>query len=265
MIYQAKERMLTAQDMQMRYLTFGQGSKPLVMIQGLNTRNIKGAALPLAWMYRSFAKDYRVYLFDRRENLGEYVTVRELAADIAAAMDHLGIANADILGVSQGGMIGQYLAIDRPDLVNKLVLAVTLSRNNATVKVVINNWIQMTRRNDIKGLVADMAEKMYSDAYIRRYRPLLPLLTVLQKPRDVPRFLTLAIACLTCDAYEQLEKIQCPVFVIGGRQDQIVSPEASEEIAEKLGCEIYLYPDLGHAAYEEARDFNARVLHFLKS
>ena len=50
-----------------------------------------------------------------------------MALDIAAAMDTLGIKNADIFGVSQGGMIAQYLAIDRPDLVNKLVLAVTLS------------------------------------------------------------------------------------------------------------------------------------------
>ena len=38
---------------------------------------------------------------------------------------------------------------------------------------------------------------------------------------------------------------------------------ASSEIAEKLGCEIYMYEKLGHAAYEEAKDFNQRVLDFL--
>lgn len=48
-------------------------------------------------------------------------------------MDALKIANADIFGVSQGGMIAQYLAIDRADLVNKLVLAVTLSKNNKSI------------------------------------------------------------------------------------------------------------------------------------
>jgi len=40
-------------------------------------------------------------------------------------MDELGISEADVIGVSQGGMIAQNLAIDRPELVNKLVLAVT--------------------------------------------------------------------------------------------------------------------------------------------
>ena len=109
------------------------------MIQGLNTNGIKGAAKPLAYMYRIFAKEYKVYLFDRRPNVQEGITVRDMAADIAAAMDVLGIEKADVIGVSQGGMIGQYLAIDRPDLVNKLVLAVTLSRNNETVEQVIND------------------------------------------------------------------------------------------------------------------------------
>lgn len=264
MIYHAKEQVLELQDVRMSYITFGRGKKPLVMIQGLSTRSIKGAAVSLAYMYRMFAKDYKVYLFDRRENIKGDITVRDLATDIAIAMEALDVKNADIFGVSQGGMIAQYLAIDRPDLVRRLVLAVTLSKNNETVKSVIKNWIEMTEQGKIKSLVADMATKMYSDSYVKRYRLFMPLLTVFQKPKNVPRFITLAKACLTCNAYDELDKIKCPVFVIGAVQDKIVSGEASKEIAEKLGCEIYMYEDLGHAAYEEAKDFNQRVYEFLE-
>ena len=263
MMYNAKELKLNIQDMQFDYMTFGTGTKPLVMIQGLNTRGIKGAALSLAYMYRIFAKEYKVYLFDRRPAVQEGITVRDMAADIAMAMDKLGITNADVFGVSQGGMIAQYLAIDRPDLVAKLVLAVTLSQNNDTVTHVVNSWIEMAERGAMKELVADMAEKMYSDAYVKRYRPFMPLLTILQKPKDVRRFVILAKACLTCNAYEALEKIKCPVFVLGGRQDKVVTGSASEEIAEKLGCRIHMYDRLGHAAYEEAKDFNQTVYDFL--
>jgi len=259
----AKQLHLEVGDMQAEYITFGNGTRPLMMIQWLNTRGIDGAAASLAYMYRIFAKDYKVYLFDRRSNIHEGITVRELASDIAAAMDALELKDADVFGVSQGGMIAQYLAIDRPDLVRKLVLAVTLSRNNDTVRNVIGSWIEMTERGDIKALVADMAEKMYSDTYLRKYRPLLPLLTIVQKPKDVPCFINLAKACLTCSAYDELEKISCPVLVIGGKQDKIVGENACEEIAEKLGCEIYAYDTLGHAAYEEAKDFNKRVYDFL--
>lgn len=265
MLYNAKEQTLTIENIQMDYITFGNGSKPLLMIQGLNTRDIKGSATMLSMMYRIFAKEYKVYLFDRRKNLPENITVRELAADIALAMEALGIKNADVFGVSQGGMIAQYLAIDRPELVDKLVLAVTLSKNNETVEKVIADWIYMTGQEDWKGLVNDMAVKMYSDAYIKKYKMMIPLLTALQKPKDVKRFLTLAKACLTCDSYEELDKIKCPVLVIGGAKDQIVTGQASEEIAQKLGCEIYMYEELGHAAYEEAGDFNKRVYDFFRT
>ncbi|MBE6657223.1 MAG: alpha/beta hydrolase [Ruminococcaceae bacterium] len=263
MILNAKECKLQVQNMQFDYITFGSGTKPLVMIQGLNTRGIKGAALPLAYMYRIFAKDYKVYLFDRRPRAEDGITVRDMASDIAASMDTLNLKHADVIGVSQGGMIAQYLAVDRPDLVRKLVLAVTLSRNNDTVTKVVSDWINMAEQGDMRTLVADMAEKMYSDAYIKRYRLFLPLLTVLQKPKDVARFIVLAKACLTCSTYEDLDKIKCPVFVLGGGQDNIVSGIASTEIAEKLGCKIHMYDTLGHAAYEEAPDFNQLIYDFL--
>ena len=263
-MYHAKEQLLKTDRMQMWYLTFGSGTKPLVMLQGLNTRGIRGAANGLAWMYRKFAKDYKVYLFDRRENLPEDVTIRELAEDLAEAMDALDIRQADVLAVSQGGMIAQYLTMDRPDLVNRMVLAVTLSRNNAVVTTVIGNWIQLTQEHDWKSLVADMAEKLYSDAYLNRYRLFLPLLTMVQKPKDVERFITLAKSCLTCNTYEMLDRVQCPVLVIGGYQDRIVTGEASVEMAERLGCPLYMYEDLGHGAYEEASDFQERAYRFLQ-
>ena len=265
MFYNVNEDKVKIADMQIDYIRFGTGKKTLIMIQGLNTGGIKGAGLSLAFMYRIFAKDYTVYLFERRLDVWEGITVRDFAKDIAAAMDELKIANADILGVSQGGMIAQYLAIDRPDLVHKLVLAVTLAKNNDTVKTVINRWILMTEQGDMKGLVEDMAIKMYSDEYVKRYKPLLPVLTLLQKPKDVHRFITLAKSCLTCDTYPELDKITCPVLVIGGKKDLVVGTSASAELAEKLKCNIYMYENLGHAAYEEAKDFNKKVYEFLKS
>ena len=264
MIGHVREWKLNLVDLQMDCIAFGSGSKPLIMVQGLNTRGIRGAGVSLAWMYRIFSKDYRVYLFDRREDLWEGITVRELAADLAAAMDALEIRNADVFGVSQGGMIAQYLAIDRPDLVNKLVLAVTASRNNSTLEAAVGNWIRMTEREQWKQLVADMAERMYTEGYLRRYRPLLPLLALVQKPKDVRRFITLAKACLTCNVYDIPEKITCPVFVIGACQDQVVGGAASVEIAEKMNCMIYMYDNFGHAVYEEAKDFNQRVIDFFR-
>lgn len=262
MCFAAKERELRLQGSSVRYITFGTGKQPLVLLQGLNTRSIKGAAIPLAFQYRLFAKAFTVYLFDRPKEVGEGLTVSQLADSVAAAMDALGISNAAVLGVSQGGMIAQYLAIKRPDLVCAMVLAVTVCKNNPTVEAAIHNWVSLTEQRLWKELVADMAKKLYSEAYLRRYQPLLPLLTRWQKPADPQRFCILAKACLTCDTENALDGIRCPVLVIGGGQDKIVGGEAAGKLASHLHCDCVVYEVLGHAVYEEAKDFNQRVYDF---
>ena len=264
MFYHAKNKTLHLGTTTMDYVTFGTGTRPLVIIPGLSVRGVKGAAVSLAYMYRLFAKKFKVYVFDRKAEIPEVYSVREIAGDVAEAMRLLEITDADIFGVSQGGMIAQYLAIDHPELVHKLVLGVTLSRNNETVKRVIADWISMAEQGDYDGFVQEMLYKMYSDAYIRKYRMLLPIAAKFSKPKDFGRFIILAKACLTCSTYDELDKIQCPVLVLGGRQDKIVTGEASEEIAEKLRCECHMYEELGHAAYEEAKDFNQRIYEFLR-
>ena len=262
MIFHSTQKSVAIQGATLKYIVFGKGSRPLIMIQGLNTGGIGGAADSLAFAYRLFAKDFRVYLFDRRPNVWEGITVRDFAADIAAAMDALQLKNACVLGVSQGGMIAQHLAIDRPDLVAKLVLAVTLCENNDTVTDAIDTWVRLTEQRNFKQLVADMANRMYSAPYLKRYKPFLPLLTLLQTPKDTGRFIILAKSCLTCDTREQLNAITCPTLVIGGAQDKVVGKDAAKQLSDAIGCPMHLYPDLGHAAYEEAKDFNQIVYDF---
>ena len=116
----------------------------------------------------------------------------------------------------------------------------------------------------MESFIEDMLLKMYSPGYIRRYRILIPVMIKMSKTADLKRFVILAKACLTCDTYEELHKIICPVLILGGKQDKVVTGETSEEIAERLQCEIYMYDELGHAAYEEAKDFNERIYNFFQ-
>jgi pimeloyl-ACP methyl ester carboxylesterase len=91
-----------------------------------------------------------------------------------------------------------------------------------------------------------------------------PLVGRLTKPKSYDRFFIQANACLTHDAYERLGSIQTPVFVIGGERDLALGGEASREIAAAIpGARLHMYPQWGHGAYEEAKDFNSLVLEFL--
>lgn len=262
----AKGGSICIENTEMDYILFGNGNRVLIMIPGLGDglKTVRGYALPFAMMYREYAEKYRVYVFSRRNKLPQVFSTRAMAKDIAIAMKELNIEKADVLGVSQGGMIAQYLAIDYPEKVNKLCLAVTLSKPNETSQKVVSSWIEMANSGDYKNLFIDTAEKSYSEKYLKKNRWLYPLMSKIGKPKEFNRFIIMANACLTHNSYDDLEKIKAPTLVIGGDDDKIVTAKASKEIAEKISnSQIHIYEGLGHSAYEEARDFNLRVLEFL--
>lgn len=268
MFYNAKNCSLKIDDTQMDYITFGKGDKTLVMIPGLGDalRTVKGSAAVFALMYKLFAKDYRVYVFSRKNKLKQGCSTRDMAADLANAMKQLGITNAFVLGVSQGGMIAQYLAIDFPEMVEKLVLAVTLCKQNETSKRVISQWILLADQNDFKSLFADMAEKIYTPKRAKAQRPFNAILSALTKPKSLDNFILQASACIAHDSSALLDKIQCPVLIAGGDEDKVLGGDSADEIAQRIkGSELKIYHGYGHSAYEEAKDFNRQVLKFLNA
>lgn len=266
MFWNAKNESVCIGDTDMDYITFGKGKTVLIMIPGLGDglTTVKGMANIMAFTYRMYARDYKVYMFSRKNHLEEGYSTRDMAKDQAEVMRKLGITKAMIWGVSQGGMVAQYLAIDYPDLVQKLILTVTLSKQNDTVQNVIGRWIGFAGQDDYKSIMIDTAEKYYSEKYLKKYRPFYSILGKVGKPKSFDRFIIQANACTGHNAYEELEKIKCPTLVIGGDDDKIVTGEASIEIAEKIpGSELFMYEGLGHGLYEEAKDFHKRMKKFL--
>ena len=164
MFYNARNCNIKIDDTDMDYISFGNGNKSLVIIPGLGDalKTVKGTAVTFALMYKLFAKDYKVYVFSRKNKLKQDCSTRDMATDLASVMNQLNITKAFVLGVSQGGMIAQYLAIDYPELVEKLVLAVTLCQPNETSKSVISNWLSFAKEKDFKQIFIDTAEKTYT-------------------------------------------------------------------------------------------------------
>jgi pimeloyl-ACP methyl ester carboxylesterase len=147
--------------------------------------------------------------------------------------------------------------------VEKLVLAVTLARPNDTVKERCATWINSAKEKDYQSIMKDSALYSYSDEYLRKNKMMLNVISKVGAPKSFDRFITFSKACTTHNAYEKLEKITCPTLVIGGKQDKIVTYKASEEIASKIpNAKLKTYEKFGHAAYEEAKDFNTAVYEF---
>ena len=267
MSWNARNASVRIGDTTMDYVSFGHGAKTLVLIPGLGDAlvTVKGKALILAKPYKCFFDSYTVYMFSRKRDIPEGYSIRDMAADQAEALRTLGIEKASVMGVSEGGMIVQYLAIDFPDLIDKLVITVSAPRVNPMIRENVEKWMGFAEQRDHKSLMIDTAEKSYSETYLKKYRKIYPFIGAIAKPKSYGRFLINARAILEFDASERVKDISCPTLIIGGADDRIVGIDASHELHDRIpGSCIYVYEGLGHAAYEEAADFNDRVLAFLE-
>jgi len=267
MLYGAKNGILNLSRGEVDYIRFGTGKKVLVMLPGLGDglRTMQGTALPMALMYRALTKDYTVYAFSRLRALPQGDTTRTMAADVAEGLEALGIARADILGVSMGGMIAQYLAVDFPQKVNKLILVVTSARPNPILAETVTEWMEQAKAGDHTALMDSNLRKIYSDAYYRKNKWMIPLVGRLTKPKSYDRFLVQSEACLTHNAFGELGSIRAKTLVIGGEQDHCLGGGPSREIATEIpGAALKMYPQWGHGLYEEAKDFLDVVLDFLR-
>ena len=252
-------------DTEMYYVSFGKGSKKIVMLPGLSDglTTVKGKARLLVGPYKKYLKDYTIYMFSRKNKMPEDYSIQDMADDQVTAMKKLGIDKAYVCGVSQGGMIAQCIALNHPEVVEKLVLAVTAPSVNNVSHVAVSGWIKMAESGNHTELMVDTADKMYSDRYLAKNRKFFPIMAKFTKPSSYERFYRNANAILKFDVRDRLSEITADTYIIAGEDDKTVGNDPAGELKDGIpNSELYVYEGLGHGAFEEAKDFYDRIFTF---
>ena len=126
----------------MDYFQFGQGEDVFVILPGLSVQSVMGFADAVADAYKLLSDDYTIYVFDRRKELPTDYSVYDMARDTAEAFKALGLNRINLFGASQGGMIAMVIAVEHPELVQKLILGSTSACVEDTQMQTIEKWIQ---------------------------------------------------------------------------------------------------------------------------
>lgn len=264
MYYKPEIKNISINGMSMDYFSFGEGDKPFVMLPGLSLGKITDSAQSVASAYRNFGKDFTVYVFERKNDIKAGYSIENMADDTAVVMKHIGISDAYVFGVSQGGMIAQCLAADYPELVKKVLLASTSAKETTLSREVFLQWICHALSGKVRELTGSFIDKLYSDEFLSKYRDFLVNMYSDTDSDELVRFCLLAAACCELDLTEKLEKIRCPVFITGSEKDKVFSVADFTLLKEKTGGEMYLYSGYGHAVYDEAPDYKDRIAEFFK-
>jgi 3-oxoadipate enol-lactonase len=249
------------------YETHGQG-KPLVLIQGCG-----GNIAMWESQIEPLSKHFQLILFDNRGTgrsqvtPGDY-TIQMLAHDTAELMEHLGIKKAHFLGWSMGGMIAQELAIARPDLVNKLIIAASASKFPESGTFIFKGFLDLLRHHQYEPLSRWHMSLCFSHDFFNNSEEVTAALNSLmnpQYPTTIEGFTSQTSALFSYDRRGQLQTIQAPTLVLGAEEDGFFPVNIVRQTAAEINnAEVKFLPG-SHLYYiEYPVKFSQAVTDFLK-
>jgi 3-oxoadipate enol-lactonase len=213
---------------------------------------------------RDLSRDHTVVAVDHRghgdsEVLPGPCTIADLAGDVLALLDSLGVDRFHVAGLSLGGAVAQWLAVHEPARVRSAALLCTAARfgepagwadraaavreggTAAVADAVVARWITASRAETDPGLVAGLREM------------------VLATPAE--GYASCCDALAGWDNRADLDRISCPTLVVAGDEDPSTPPEVLREIADGVpGSDLVVVSPAAHVPTVEIPDRITEVL-----
>ena len=218
----------------------------------------------------ALTRHYRVLRYDARGHgassvpAGPYPLAR-LGHDVLELMDALELERAHFLGLSLGGIVGQWLGIYAPDRIDRLVLSNTAP------------WLGPADRWDAPIAAVLQADDMIATAetFLRNWFP-----TQMLEATDpvVDKFRAMLVttnrhglagswgAVQEADMRESLVRIVRPTLVIAGEHDTVTAASYSVQMAKAIpGARLLVLPAVHLSNIEFPQRFNDELVQFLRA
>jgi 3-oxoadipate enol-lactonase len=213
----------------------------------------------LATQYRVIAADTRGHGATDRPD-GPY-DIGMFAQDYAALADALGLARIAVVGLSQGGMIAQALALLRPDLVGALALISTACKSDPSVRDNMEARIAATEQAGPEAAAHIAAESIFSPAWRAANPAALARFIAWRSAMPVAPLNAAARAVYGFDLSADLPRIAVPTLVVAGDEDALTRPPGMQMIASLIaGAQLHRIPAAGHMIPVEQPDPLAAIL-----
>jgi len=195
-------------------------------------------------------------------------STREFAADAAHVLTALGVTRASVYGTSMGGRIAQELAIARPDLVSRLVLACTTPGGRAATER--SREVRLALASPDRELrLRTTVDLFYTPDWVAEHGGYETVPRYLfgdpaMSRRDASRHLRVSAKH---DAAERLSQITAPTLILHGAQDIFAPAVNATALGELIpGSRVWLHPTGRHGFFDEfATEVTDLVANFVQS
>jgi 3-oxoadipate enol-lactonase len=209
-------------------------------------------------------KDGNLLRFDPhpRQNEPTRASIEARGRELLQLLDRLGINRIDFCGVSISGLLGQWLAINAPDRIHRLVLSNTAARIGT-----FDTWesrIKLILEKGLGQVAESVVNRWFSPEFSVRRPEILAAFTNDLRKFPTPEYLAGCQALRDADFRERVQQIRARTLIIAGTHDLAAPLSDAEFLHEKIrDSQLQVLP-CGHlACIESAEAFATRVRKFL--
>lgn len=221
---------------------------PLVLLNSVgSTAEMWAPCLaPLAEQFRVVRIDTRGHGTSAAAPAGEPHTLAELAADVLAALDELGlVGRCHLAGVSLGAMVGMWLAIHAPDRIGRLALLCTSAQLGP--RTLWDERAATVRAKGMSAIAGAVVERWITPGLAARDPELVARLRQMVAGVDAESYAQCCEAIAEMDLRADLGRIAAPTLVVGAGDDPATPPEHQRLIAEGVpGSRLEVITDAAH-------------------
>ena len=246
---------------------------PLILIEGW------GQSL-WCWFKQlpAFSQKHKVIVFDNRgvgkSSKPDYpYTVDMLANDTKSLMDKLEIDKAHIFGISMGGFIAQKMALTYPERILSLTIGMTNFGGDQAIpasgRIMAAIFANPTETISKEEATAIRRSAAWSPEFLEDNKDLIRIMDkwIEENPQPETARANQANIGLTIDIESEIKNISSPTLILHGENDQIVPPQNSLLLHERIpSSELVHFKNAPHRIeIEKAESFNRIILDFLES
>lgn len=232
------------------YLKFG-GGLPLVMVLGLTPEH----DVPRGWERRwelglagPLARHFTVYVVNRKRGLRPGESMSDIAGHLANAIEHDLGQPVFLQGTSTGGSVALQLAVDRPDLVRRLVVVSAAYRLGPRGRELQAQMAQLVRAGAPRDAWATLMTTLLLPAPLRApLRRVARLAVGPMVPADPTDMLVTLDAEDVFDVEGDLPRVAAATLVIGGSNDIAYTEDLFRRTAAGVqDGRAHILPGWGH-------------------
>lgn len=217
-----------------------------------------------------FTKHFRVLRYDTRGHGASTVSpgpycIEQLGRDALALLDALHIRRTHFCGLSMGGLIGQWMAVNAPERIERLVLCNTAARIgtsdtwNSRINTVLAGGVQA-----MEDLREASIQRWFTPTYVERAPETVEVVVSMLARTDPLGYAANCAAVRDADFRAELSRINATTLIVCGASDQVTTTEDGRFMQSHIvGAELAEFPAAHLSNVEMDDSFSLRVMDFL--